>query len=227
VHLCSPAEDQAKHIQEYKTVVEEVYSRISKTTYGDNRPAYTILLGDYGMPVTQCADIEPYLRLEKQQFVADVMENTVLADAESLSAAALQYSDDKKNGIKTIAKSVGKIGLLAGSALLFGDPNAFPKKAVDFFSSEVKSIANTRRGIQQNKADMESDSFIADYDHFGYDIQRFTTNAEAVLNIERVNAVKTYYRNDFVNYRQLVSDHVPIKMEVILNGDFYGGRFQL
>ncbi|GHV52252.1 hypothetical protein AGMMS49579_09230 [Spirochaetia bacterium] len=55
VHLCSPAENKAARMKEYSLITDEVLKRIGTKRYGDNRPAYTIVLGDYNMPVAWCA----------------------------------------------------------------------------------------------------------------------------------------------------------------------------
>jgi endonuclease/exonuclease/phosphatase family metal-dependent hydrolase len=55
VHLCSPAENKAARMKEYNLITNEVLKRIGTKRYGDNRPAYTIALGDYNMPVAWCA----------------------------------------------------------------------------------------------------------------------------------------------------------------------------
>jgi endonuclease/exonuclease/phosphatase family metal-dependent hydrolase len=54
VHLCSPAENKAARMNEYSLITNEVLKRIGTKRYGDNRPAYTIALGDYNMPVVWC-----------------------------------------------------------------------------------------------------------------------------------------------------------------------------
>jgi hypothetical protein len=69
--------------------------------------------------------------------------------------------------------------------------------------------------MQNEKTTLSTDnaSFTNDYDHFSYDECRFDgTN----VIIERVNSVCKYCGNDFEKYREKVSDHVPIKLELIL-----------
>jgi endonuclease/exonuclease/phosphatase family metal-dependent hydrolase len=150
VHLCSPAENKAARMKEYKLIAEEVHTRISKKRYGENMPAYTIVLGDYNMPMLWC---------HENLFSSD--RQVVFTEQEEKTTLAKQDSSEQKTGME--------------------------------------------------------DAFANDYDHFSYDMVRFE---DIPLKIERINAVEKYYRNDFVNYRKQVSDHVPIKMEVELNGGY-------
>ncbi|WP_010256927.1 hypothetical protein [Treponema primitia] len=76
VHLCSPAEDKAARMKEYALVTEEVYNRINKKRYGDNMPAYTILLGDYNMPIAWCS--ESGLNSTNQMMITEQEEKTTL-----------------------------------------------------------------------------------------------------------------------------------------------------
>lgn len=56
--------------------------------------------------------------------------------------------------------------------------------------------------------------FCNDYDHFGYDEDRFIGTR---IYYERVDTVSKYMNSDFQLHLEKVSDHVPIKLEIILN----------
>ena len=51
------------------------------------------------------------------------------------------------------------------------------------------------------------------YDHFSYDLDRFS---DIHIDVKRIDAVATYCGGDFETYFKTVSDHVPIVMEMSL-----------
>jgi endonuclease/exonuclease/phosphatase family metal-dependent hydrolase len=84
------------------------------------------------------------------------------------------------------------------------------------FKCQENEIQNQKvKTKQSEKTTLSTDnaSFANDYDHFSYDEDRF--NGTNVI-IKRVNSVCKYCGNDFEEHREKVSDHVPIKLELIL-----------
>lgn len=71
--------------------------------------------------------------------------------------------------------------------------------------------------------------YVNDYDHFSYDVDSF----EGInLKYNRVDAVIEYCFNDFDLYRDEISDHVPISLEIELNNrvdaiNYYNKGFSL
>jgi hypothetical protein len=49
------------------------------------------------------------------------------------------------------------------------------------------------------------------YDHFSYDVVK---NSSVPHTVSRIDAVNRYFGGDFTSYRQNVSDHVPVKIEI-------------
>jgi hypothetical protein len=60
----------------------------------------------------------------------------------------------------------------------------------------------------------ETLNFESDLDHFSYKEVRFKGTT---VIITRVDSVSKYCQNDFKKHRESVSDHVPIKLELVLN----------
>jgi endonuclease/exonuclease/phosphatase family metal-dependent hydrolase len=122
--------------EEYKLITNEIHNSINNHRYGDNMPAYTIILGDYNI--------------------------------------------------------------------------------VCFWCNQNNTPNQTVKTRQEEKTTLSTDkpSFANDYDHFSYDENRFSgTN----VMIERIDSVSKYCQNDFKKHRDKVSDHVPIKLELVLN----------
>jgi hypothetical protein len=49
------------------------------------------------------------------------------------------------------------------------------------------------------------------YDHFSFDVEK---NSSVPYTVSRIDAVNRYFNGDFTSYRENVSDHVPIKLEI-------------
>jgi endonuclease/exonuclease/phosphatase family metal-dependent hydrolase len=128
--------DITQRNEEYRLVTNEIHNYINTRRYGDNMPAYTIILGDYNLWYFWC-----------------------------------QQNDKENQNVKT---------------------------------------------KQEEKTTLSSNntSFANDYDHFSYDENRFLGTS---VIIERVNSVAKYCQNDFEKHKEKVSDHVPIKLELMLN----------
>ncbi len=56
--------------------------------------------------------------------------------------------------------------------------------------------------------------YASNFDHFSYDEGQFDGIG---VEVERVDAVGKFYKNDFEQYKKDVSDHVPIKLTLTLN----------
>ena len=128
--------DIYQRTEEFRLITNEIHDYINTHRYGDNMPAYTIILGDYNLLCFWCRQ------------------------------------------------------------------NTKPNQAVITKQEEKTTLSSNK------------DDFANDYDHFSYDENRIT---EKNARIERVNSVQKYCQNDFKKHREKVSDHVPIKLELILN----------
>ena len=138
-HGQSYSEGTLKRLGEFQLVTDDIYSYISNRRYGDFRPAYTVILGDYNFSAVYC-----------QRAVGD--------------ADARYFVNTKQEEKTTISK--------------------------------------------------ENSKYASNYDHFSYNEKRFESSD---LIVERVESVGKYMDNDFEKHWQEVSDHVPIKLEIILN----------
>ena len=128
--------DIYQRTEEFKLITNEIHDYINTHRYGDNMPAYTIILGDYNLYCFWCRQ------------------------------------------------------------------NEKPNQTVITKQEELTTLSTTK------------DNFASDYDHFSYDDNRFMGTT---ARIERVNSVQKYCQNDFKKHREKVSNHVPIKLELILN----------
>ena len=142
VHIHHGGSDNIQNIEqrmaEFKTISNDIYKYLSSHRYGNNMPAYTIVLGDYNLCSWQCL---------QEEFL------------------------NNENSAKT-------------------------------HQAEKTTLRRAEAG------------FSNDYDHFGYDENRFIgTN----IFYERVDTVNKYMNNDFQLHMEKVSDHVPIKLELVLN----------
>lgn len=125
-------------IREFKTVADNIYNSISKKRYGNNMPAYTIVLGDYNLCCVIC---------EQER----VTSKTYLVETEQ---------------------------------------------------ADKTTLSSTRNEL------------VNDYDHISYSKQRFEGTE---ITVQRVDTVSKYTNGNFEQHRKDISDHVPIKLELILN----------
>jgi len=136
---------------EHRILSEEVYPRIADKRYGNNMPAYTVLLGDYNLNIKSAENNSPYLQ---DIIIVDDHGRTKLI-------ATVQ---DKKTTLKQVSD---------------------------------QDIYVTGR-------------YANNYDHFSYDTYRFEGTT---INIDRVDALEKYYNDSLEDYRNEISDHVPVKMD--------------
>ena len=132
----SSPQDIFQRNEEYKLVTNEIHNYINTRRYGDNMPAYTIILGDYNLFCLYC-----------------------------------DQNDNQNQTVKT--------------------------------KQNEKTTLST-----------DNESFANDYDHFSYDENRFVGTS---INVERIDTVSKYCYNNFEKHREKVSDHIPIKLELVLN----------
>lgn len=88
--------------------------------------------------------------------------------------------------------------------------------------NEIKQIKTVQDGLTmlkdpQNKENGADDNplrgYANNYDHFSYDIIRFSN---ANVTYRRVDAVRKYFNDNFKEYRREVSDHIPIAIDIEL-----------
>ena len=80
----------------------------------------------------------------------------------------------------------------------------------------VKHIVTVQSELTTLKKSTAHDglSYANNYDHVTYDAKRYEG---ASVTVSRIDAVGKYYNNDFDRYRDEVSDHLPILIELELN----------
>lgn len=64
-----------------------------------------------------------------------------------------------------------------------------------------------------DKPEEQLRGYAHDYDHFSYAEHLFSG---ITVTVRRIDAVQDYFANDFMKYRNSVSDHIPIMMEIDL-----------
>ncbi|MHC6202121.1 exonuclease/endonuclease/phosphatase family protein [Breznakiellaceae bacterium SP9] len=203
IHLCSPYENKRKHLKEYNTALKSIFTSINKARYGDNRPAYTVMLGDYGMPLKWCSDI----RIENQIILTDQTQETFISDKQSLPKNIA--FDSTMSTFDSIMSEVEKVVQESTPA------NSPVWVATALVATGAHIVKDVKKMLDANKG--EGERLRESFDHFSYDAARFT---DVILRMEPVNAVEKYYSGDFEGYKNRVSNHVPILMEVTLNDDF-------
>jgi len=88
------------------------------------------------------------------------------------------------------------------------------KTTLPRIKGEAKDGIEAKNGISEETQTKNPADFVNDYDHFGYNDARF--DASDVI-VSRVNTVNKYMSDDFTRHRKELSDHIPIKLELILN----------
>lgn len=85
----------------------------------------------------------------------------------------------------------------------------YKKATAQYFIKTVQEKATTL-----TKPESQNPGFVNNYDHFSYDERKF-----AATNIvyDRVDSVSKYLNNDFDKHWKEISDHVPIKIDLIIN----------
>ena len=137
---------------EFDILTRAIYAKESDKRYGNNRPAYTILLGDYNLNLPSSTASSPYL-----------IESFLIEDGKSSKIITTVQSD-----LTTLAKS-----------------DSDPQNQNNIFSNN--------------------------YDHFTYDISRFSN---IVVSCNRINTIEKYCSGNLEMHIRDISDHVPIKMDL-------------
>lgn len=164
LHFGDDTKDEiAKRKEEYEFLIKRVYPSISlERRYGNNREAYTIVMGDYNLNLFKFRG-ETEDRINKNTYI------------DSSVQVGNQFITTVQDELTTLKKP-----------------------------SKDNSYDESVRGYSQN------------YDHFSYDVRTFEMEG-IQAKPKRIDAVRKYYKDDFVEYRSKISDHVPISLEIIMN----------
>jgi len=146
---------------EFRVLASALYPKLSDRIYGNNCPAYTVLLGDYNLNLRQSEAIGSYLTSRVEP------ECIMVYDGQSVKEI-ITVQDE----LTTLKK-----------------PSA----------GETSSESNNLSCWSNN------------YDHFTYDRIRFEGIS---VRASRVNSL--LFCKDFREHRKVISDHVPIKLEIDL-----------
>lgn len=74
-------------------------------------------------------------------------------------------------------------------------------------------LTTIRRISEENEEEFKNQQkYINNYDHVTFDVNQFTGKG-LKTSVSKVDAVRKYNNNDFVNYRKNISDHIPIYLE--------------
>ena len=140
---------------EFDILTQVLYSTISDKRYGNNRPAYTIILGDYNLNL----------------------------------------------------KSSGTTGAFLNEIVMVQDQGHIKRLVT------VQDQLTTLKAADSEDQEIGTSFWANNYDHFTYDIDRFST-VSATSN--RINSVKEYCNDDYKLHRKIVSDHVPVLLDINL-----------
>lgn len=136
---------------EFEILTKAIYAKEADKRYGNNRPSYTILLGDYNLNCISSLAKPPYL----------------------IEAFEIEETARSKKIITTIQHELSTL-----------------KKESD-----------------------DDNIFANNYDHFTFDAVRFNN---VLVSCKRINAVEDYCKGDSEEYRKMISDHVPVLMEMTI-----------
>lgn len=142
--------------REFDILTQALYNSISDKRYGNNRPAYTIILGDYNLNLKTSGAVGAFL-----------------------------------NEIVTVQNG-GQIKRLI---------------------TVQDQLTTLKSGKSESQEESSFTYWANNYDHFTYDIDRFST-VSAVSG--RINTVKDYCNDDYELHRRIVSDHVPVELKINL-----------
>lgn len=142
--------------REFDILTQALYNSISDKRYGNNRPSYTIILGDYNLNLRTSGATGAFL-----------------------------------NEIVTVQNG-GQIKRLI---------------------TVQDQLTTLKSGQSESQEETGFTYWANNYDHFTYDIDRFST-VSAVSG--RINTVKDYCNDDYELHRRIVSDHVPVELKINL-----------
>ncbi len=89
-------------------------------------------------------------------------------------------------------------------AVLVADKNDEVEIA-DWGNRKIKTVQYEPTTVNDERG------YVNDYDHFSYEEKRF---AGVHMKAKRIDAVRKYCKDDFETYLKIVSDHIPIMMEI-------------
>jgi endonuclease/exonuclease/phosphatase family metal-dependent hydrolase len=112
IHLHFGADDvlsKQKRIEEFKLVTNQIYTYLSKHRYGNFKPSYTIILGDYNLNAVHCQIVEkenkpPCIIETKQQEKTTISDKGYANDYDHFSYEPLRF-----NGLKVDISRVDSV----------------------------------------------------------------------------------------------------------------------
>ncbi len=140
---------------EFDILTQALYSSIADKRYGNNRPAYTIILGDYNLNL----------------------------------------------------RSSGATGAFLNEMVIVQDHGHIKR---------LVTVQDQLTTLKANKTEDKRDNssyWANNYDHFTYDMDRFST---IYAKSNKIDSVKTYCNDDYELHRRIVSDHVPVVLNINL-----------
>lgn len=140
---------------EHEILIKNILAKENTWRYGNNLPAYTILMGDYNLNLKRDWTSSPYL------------EEVVKIDDGKYTYKIRTVQDQL-----TTVKNRSRLN---------------PDEPI--------------RGYANN------------YDHFSYDEDRFS---DLHPKVKRIDSVRKYCDDDFERHKKVISDHVPISIEIDL-----------
>ena len=91
--------------------------------------------------------------------------------------------------------------------VILGDYNLTCPQCNEIMNSHIVQT------VQECETTLKKDSgYSNSFDHFSFDIVK---NSTVPCEVSRIDAVNKYFGGDFESYRKNVSDHVPIKLEIL------------
>ena len=79
--------------------------------------------------------------------------------------------------------------------------------------SVQKEKTTVKSKINDDEKKRKNGGYAHSFDHFSYDVDRFR---DVQIGVERIDAVAKYNNNNYAEYKEMVSDHVPILMTIEL-----------
>lgn len=123
-----------------------------------------------------------------------------------------QWKEDERRAENFKRKLKSKPEIPRPAYLLADDNDIVVSIKWDF--KKIKTVQyeyTTLKSINGDGADDKSRGYAHDYDHFSYEVAQFRgVNVRA----KRIDAVRKYCHDDFKAYREQVSDHIPIMMQL-------------
>lgn len=177
---------------EFDVLTKAIYAKEADKRYGNNRPAYTILLGDYNLNLLASGAESPYL-LESFEIV-DGQSTKIITTIQTELTTLKKSNTNQQNDQEYRAES---------------DDDHDSQDECDDSSENNDSSFENILGQCEN-----ADPFSSNFDHFTFDANRFTGVS---LSCNRINTVEKYCDGDYVKHRDNISDHVPVVLDLSLS----------